>query len=64
MTIINGHFVRTPLDATWTTGNYEPLLTDWQNLDQRSRKRSMPRTAARGRAPRRRRTSSAARACR
>ena len=27
------HFVRTQLDATWTTGNYVPSIADWQSLD-------------------------------
>ena len=29
------HFVRTQLDATWTTGNYAPLLADWTSLDSK-----------------------------
>lgn len=29
------HFVRTQLDATWTTGNYVPLLADWQSLSDK-----------------------------
>lgn len=35
MTILLGNFGRTQLDATWTTGNYEPLLGDWASLDQK-----------------------------